>query len=105
LAVPADGAETTALAFPYAYGGAAIGSANCDVLDAWATAATTGVVVADASHDSEMLVCEVEASAMNQALSHDWLTIKPNGGTSGIAHIVAILKPRYGNNVSATALA
>lgn len=98
-----DGARTTALAYKYAHGGAAIGSANCDVLEDWTTAATTGWAIGDASHDNFMCVIEIEAAEMGDG--HNWLTIYPNGGTSGIAHIVAILEPRYMGNQSATALA
>jgi hypothetical protein len=51
-----------------------------------------------------MLIIEVSASQMDIANGENWLTIYPNAGTSGIAHIVAILEPRYGGNQSATAL-
>jgi hypothetical protein len=98
-----DALKNTALTFKYAYGSAAIASANCDVLETWADAATTGVVVADASHDNEMLICEVDAAAMLSG--EEWLTIYPNGGTSGVAHIVAVLQPRYSGAASVSALA
>lgn len=94
-----NGAETTALTPRYAWGGAAIGTAvagstaSSDVLAAIATAATTGVVVGDTAHDSFMCVIDILASEM--ASTHKWLTIKPNGGTAGGCHIVAILEPRY----------
>jgi len=106
-----DGDRTTALAFEYAYGGAAIGTAvagseaSSDVLAAWATAATTGVAVGDTSYDNFMLVCEINASAMDTADNEEWLTIYPNGGSSGVMHIVAILEPRYPENRIYTCLA
>ena len=97
-----DGALTTLRTFRYAHGGAAIGSANCDVLEDWTTAATTGWAIGDSAHDSFFAVIEFDAAELT--LSHNWLTIYPNGGTSGIAHIIAVLEPRYGSNVAVTAL-
>lgn len=98
----ADNTRTTALAFRYAHGSAAIGSASCDVLEDWTTAPTTGWAIGDAAHDNYFAVIEIDASEM--PATHKWLTIYPNGGTSGVAHIVAVLKPRYGANVAPTAL-
>lgn len=97
-----DGVRTNALAFKYAHGSAAIGSASSDVLADWTTAATTGWAIADASHDSHFCVIEIDAAEMGTG--YPWLTVYPNGGTSGIAHMVAILEPRYGSNIAVTAL-
>lgn len=97
-----DGAKTSALTFNYAWGGAAAGSANCDVLAAQTSAAT---VTLTGTYDNKMLVVEVDASDMDVANSENWLTLAIDAaGTSGIAHIVAILEPRYTGNQSASAL-
>ena len=92
----------TALAFRMAHGTAAIGSASCDVLSDWVTAPTTGWAIADASHDGYFAVIEIDAAEL--PAGHNWLTLYPNAGDSGIAHIIAVLEPRYGSNQSATAL-
>lgn len=97
-----DGVKSSALTFNYAWGGAAAGSANCDVLDAQAAAAT---VTLTGTNDGKMLIVEVDASDMDIANSEDWLTLAiDSAGTSGIAHIVAILEPRYTGNRSDSAL-
>jgi hypothetical protein len=99
-----DGAVTTFVPFNYAYGSAAAGSANCDVLAAW-TKATAVVTIAHASKDNYMLIIEVDAAEM--AATHKWLTIQfadPSTGATGNVQVHAILEPRFGNNVSLTAL-
>ena len=98
----ADATYTTAMTFRYAHSTVLIGTAGCDVLADWTVAATTGWAIADASHDSFFAVIEIDAAEMTAG--HSWLTVYPNGGTSGIAHIIAVLAPRYGNNQSVTAL-
>lgn len=99
----ATATRTTAMAFRYAHGTAAIGSALADVLEDWTIAPTTGWAIGDTAHDNFFAVIEIKAAEMTSG--HSWLTIYPNGGTAGIAHIIAILEPRYGSNVSLTALA
>jgi hypothetical protein len=96
-----DGARTTALAFRYAHSSVAIGTALCDVLADWTIAATTGWAIGDAAHDNFACVIEIDAAEM----TGNWLTVYPNAGTAGIAHMWAILTPRYSGNQSATALA
>jgi hypothetical protein len=91
------------MAFRMAHGGAAIGSALCDVLEDWTVAATTGWAIADASHDNYFAVIEIDAAEMTAG--HSWLALYPNGGTSGVCHIIAVLEPRYGSNMAGTALA
>lgn len=99
-----DGANTSALTFRYAYGGAAIGSALADVLTAWTSAAT--LTIAAATYSTKMLVLEIDASAMDIANGEEWLTVAIDGaGTSAYVHAVAILQPRYSGNMSATGLA
>lgn len=95
--------RTTPLKFRYAHGMAAIGSALADVLENWTLADTTGWAIGDTAHDNFMCVIEIDAAEMPS--NHNWLTIYPNGGTSGIAHITAILTPRFSGNQSKTALA
>lgn len=99
-----DGACTTFVPFKYAYGGAAAGSADCDVLAAW-TDATALVAIAHASKDNFMLIVEVDASEM--AATHKWLTFRfedtPTGST-GNAQVHAILEPRFKGGSSGSAL-
>lgn len=99
-----DGACTTFVPFNYAYGSAATGSASSDVLAAW-TKATALVAIAHATKDNFMLVVEVDAAEMAQ--THKWLTFRfadtPTGST-GNAQVHAILEPRFGSNVSVSAL-
>ena len=99
----ADATYTTAMAFRMAHGSAAIGTALCDVLEAWSIAPTTGWAIADASHDNYFAVIEIDTAEMTSG--HDWLALYPNGGTSGVCHIIAVLEPRYSGNVAVTALA
>ena len=102
----ADGVCTTFVPFNYAYGGAAAAAASCDVLAAW-TKATAVVTIAHASKDNFMLIIEVDAAEMNIALGHKWLTLQvgdPSTGATGNIQVHAILKPRFGSNVSVTCL-
>ncbi len=99
-----DGTCTSALTFKYAFGGAAVGSADCDYLDADASSA--GLTIANASHDNFMLIVEVNASDMDTANSEEWLTLRITdaGGQTGNVTIFAILQPRYPSSRSASAL-
>lgn len=99
-----DAACTTIVPFKYAYGGAATGSASCDVLAAW-TDATDVVTIAHASKDNYMLILEVEADKMTDG--HNWLTVQfadPSTGSTGNVQVHAILIPRFTSALSATAL-
>jgi len=99
-----NGAKTSALTFRYARGGAAIGSASCDVLAADTSAAT--LTLTAATYTDFMLIVEVDASEMDVANGEYWLTGSlSNAGTSGAMDAVAILDPRYTSDRSATALA
>jgi hypothetical protein len=99
-----DGAKTSALTFHYALGGAAIGSASCDVLAATSTSAA--LTLTGTTYQNKMLVVEVEASDMDVANEENWLTMSiSSAATNGIVHVVAILEPRYTGNQSGTALA
>lgn len=100
-----DAALTSALTFNYAFGGAAQGTANCDVIAASATSANLSV--AHATYDNYMLIIEVDASAMDLANNEDWLTLTfadTDTGATGNASVIAILEPRYTGNLSLTAL-
>jgi hypothetical protein len=100
-----DAATTSALTFKYAFGGAATGSASSDILAATSTSANLSV--AHATYDNYMLVIEVDASDMDVANSEEWLTLQfedTDGGATGNVSAVAILKPRYTSDSSATAL-
>ena len=98
-----DGAKTSALTFNYAVGGAAIGSADCDVLAADTAVATLTMVAA--TYTDKMILFEVDASAMDLANDENWLTLSlSNAGTSGAMDVVAILEPRYSSDRSVSAL-
>lgn len=97
-----DAAVTTALYFHYAFMGAAAGSANCDVPAAWTYANT--ITLTHASYDNFTLIIEVDPAVM--VSTHKWLTLQftDPGGATGNAQVHAILKPRFGSNVSVSAL-
>ena len=105
------GAASSALTVNYAWGGAAIGTAvagstaSCDVLADWTAAAS--VTITHGSYDNYMLVVEVDAKAMDLANGEEWLTpvLTDPGTATGTVDCIAILKPRYTGNRSATALA
>jgi hypothetical protein len=101
----ADGDLTSAVTFNYAFGSAAQGSANCDVLTAWASSAA--LTVTHGTYDNYLLIVEVDAAAMDTANNEEWLTLDFNdaGNATGRAIVIAVLEPRYSGNVSATALA
>jgi hypothetical protein len=98
-----DGALTTALTFNYAWMSAAAGAADCDVLGAWTSAAI--VTVTHVTYDNYTLIIEVDPAVMTS--THKWVTIDfqdPSTGATGNVQVHAILKPRFGSNVSVTAL-
>ncbi|MFH2077068.1 MAG: hypothetical protein ABIJ57_17295 [Pseudomonadota bacterium] len=100
-----DGALTSALTFNYAFGGAAAGSEDCDVLAAWSTSAA--LTVTFGTYPNSLLVIEVQADIMDVANGENWLTINltdPTSGCTGNVTVMAILVPRYTGNRSATAL-
>jgi len=102
---------TSPLYFNHALGGAAVGTAvadstaSCDVLAAWANAAT--LTLTHGTYTNKMLVVEVDASEMDIANAEEWLScvITTAGSVTGNASCIAILEPRYKTNRSPTALA
>jgi hypothetical protein len=106
-----NGTAASALTFNYAWGGAAIGTAvagstaSCDVLADWTSAAT--LTITHDAYDNYMLVVEIDASAMDIANGEEWLiaTLTDPGTATGTVDCIAILKPRYAENRSETALA
>ena len=103
-----DGTKTSALTFNYAFGNDDIGTYTnattaADILGANATSAA--LTLTGTAYDDRMLIIEVDASDMDIANSENWLTVEiSSAGTSGFMHAVAILEPRYTDNVSASAL-
>lgn len=99
-----EGAKTTAVPFRHALGGAAIGTAvlgsvaSCDVLGAAVAEADGSAAI---TCTTKMIVIEVDADDM--AEGHAWLTLNV-AATAGIAHVIAILEPRFTGARSATAL-
>jgi hypothetical protein len=101
-----DGAKTSALAFHYSIGGAAVGSDDSDVLAADTLCAATGLTLTATTYANKMLIVEVEAVAMDTANDENWLTMEiSNAASAGVLHAVAILEPRYTRNLSDSALA
>jgi len=101
-----DGALTSALTFPYAWGSAACGSATADVLGTWSTSAA--LTITHGTYDNFLLVVEIDASIMDLDNNEDWLTVNftdPTTGCTGQVTITAILQARYLSGPTATALA
>lgn len=100
-----DAACTSALTFKYAFGSAAQGSANCDVLGEWSTSAA--LTLTHDTYDNYLLVVEVDADRMDVANGEEWLTLDfadDSTGATGQAIVIAILEPRYTKGQSVTAL-
>lgn len=99
-----NGTCTSALTFRYAWGGAAIASAGCDVLDAWSTSAA--LTLTHGTYDDYMLVAEINANEMDTINSESWLTVRfvDPGGATGTIDGWAILEPRYAYESHASAL-
>ena len=107
----ADATYTSALPFKYAFGGAAIGSASCDVLAAWTSNLSGGVPAAvhitNATYSNYMMVVEIDAADMDMANQEEWLALgflDTDGSATGNVTVIAVLEPRYTKNRSATAL-
>ncbi len=107
-----EGAYSSALPFQYAFGGAAVGSALCDVLSAWSSNLSAGIPAAvhitNGTYDDYMMIVEVDAADMDITNQEEWLALgflDTDGGATGNATVFAILEPRYTENRSATALA
>jgi hypothetical protein len=98
---------TSALAFRYAFGSAAAGSATCDVLSDWTDCAATGLTLTHGTYDNYLLIVDIDASAMDMANDEEWLTLDftDPGGATGQAIVLAVLEPRYPCNQSETAIA
>jgi len=102
-----DGNLASAVTFNYAWATAAAAGVDCDVLLAWTSAAL--VTMTFGTYDNYMLIIEVEAAAMDLATGggEEWLTIDfqdPTTGATGNVSVIAILTPRYKENVHVTAL-
>jgi hypothetical protein len=105
-----EGAYSSNLLFKYAWGGAALGSANADVYATWAsvTAAVPYLSVAHAGYDNTTLLVYIEASQMDVANQEEWLNISFDDdltNATGQAVVMAILSPRYPSGSIATCLA
>ena len=96
-----DGTKTTAMTFRYRYGGAAVKSANADVLGAQATSAA--LQVATATLASRLLVIEVDAADITDG--HNWLTLEVGAeADAGQLAVVAVLEPRYASRAGDTVI-
>lgn len=106
----AEAAYSSALEYQYAFGGAAIGSANCDVLAAFAAnpggSTPTALHITNATYSNYMLIIEVNAAKMDIANGEEWLSLgflDTDGGATGNVTVIAILEPRF-QGVNLTAL-
>jgi len=96
-----DGAKTSAVTFTYAYGGAAVGSANCDVLSTPATSAA--LTATGTTFVSRMLVIEFDPGQITDG--HDWLTLNIGSEASaGKLSVIAVLDPKYPSEAGNSAL-
>lgn len=86
------GAKATALTFKYRYGGAAIKSANADVLSTEAESAA--LTLTGTTFVSRTLVVEIEASAMTDGMRYLTLNFS-DAASAGSVTVVAIGDPRY----------
>lgn len=94
---------TSALTFHYAFGGAAYGTANSDVLAADGTSAA--LTITYGTYPNYMLIVEIEADKMDLANGEFWLTGRFVCTTAtGNVQVNAILEPRYTGNLSISAL-
>lgn len=86
------GTKTTAMTFNYRYGGAAIKSANADVLSDIASSAALSI--ARATMVSRLLVMEVNVDQITDG--HRYLTVEVGAeADAGELSIVALLDPMY----------
>jgi len=95
-----EGAYSSNIPFRYAFGGAAMGTANADVYSTWAatTEAVPYLSVAHGTYDNYTLLVYVEASEMDVANQEEWLNISFDDdltNATGQAIVMAILTPRY----------
>jgi hypothetical protein len=108
----ADATYTSSLPFKYAFGGAATGTATCDVLAAdsivaGAAALTDIMHITFGTYSNYMLIIEVDAADMDMANQEEWLAVDFNDfdtGCTGLVYGFAILEPRYTQARSVTAL-
>jgi hypothetical protein len=104
-----DAACTSALPFYYRWGGAAQGSANCDVFGAWTACEATGLSLTHGTYDNYVLQVMVSASAMDIANQEEWLTLDfqdtGDAGATGQATVIALLDKRYRAETDTTVLA
>jgi len=102
-----DSADTSDATFHYRLASAAIGSANCDVLAADATASS--LTLTAATYQGKMLVLELDREELPTSgeTVYPWVTVDFDGtaSTSTVAVIAILSNPRYAEAVMDTALA
>jgi len=101
----ADATLTSALTFRYAFGSAAVGSANSDVPAAVAT--SNSLTITHGTYDDYQLTVDIRASEMDMKNNEEWLTMRftDPGGATGTVDVFVILEPRYSNAEHASCLA
>jgi len=108
----ADSTYTSTLPYKYAFGGAATGSASCDVLAVDAANPGTATVptalhLTFGTYSDFMLIIEVDAASMDMANQEEWLAVgflDTDTGCTGNISCIAILEPRYSQARSESAL-
>lgn len=107
-----DSADSGDATFHYRLASAAIGSANCDVLAADATAST--LTLTAATYQGKMLILELDAdelpgtsTSLPEETTYPWVTVDFDGAadTSTVAVIAILSRPRYAEAIMDTALA
>jgi hypothetical protein len=105
-----NAATTSALPFYYRFGGAAAGSANCDVFGEWTACEATGLTLTHGTYDDYLLQVFVDAAQMDTANGEEWLTLDfqdtGDAGATGQATVIALLvKNRYQAGSAPTVIA
>lgn len=104
-----QGEKTYAMDFKYRYGGAAQGSANCDVYSALVLTTLNYLVLTAATFQGRLLLIEIDAAEMqNAGTQYDWITVNFDGTASGTCTInafVVLSQPRYAQAINETQIA
>jgi len=103
------GTKTYAMDFRYRYGGAAQGTALCDVYSALTLTTVNYLTLTAATFQGRTLLIELDAAELqNAGVQYDWVTVNFDGTASGTCTISAfaiLSQPRYAKAINATSIA